>query len=80
MSAVNNSDEELSGLMSSVESNDLDCRMLKDAVEFTANVCSCVVEPAFAVDVAIGSDWLICEAKLVCLKMKTADVCLSDSI
>ena len=48
MSTVNNSDEP-SGLMSSVEINDFYCRTLKYAVELTANVCSCVVEPALAV-------------------------------
>ena len=59
MSAVNNSDE-LNDLMSSVE---IDCRLLKDALELTANVCSCVLEPALAVEVGFG--WLISEAELV---------------
>ena len=66
MSAVNNSDE-LSGLMSTVE---IDCRLLKDVLELTANVCSCVVETALAVDVDF--DWRINEAKLVCVRMGAA--------
>ena len=77
MSTVNNSDEP-SGLMSSVEINDFDCRTLKYAVELTANVCSCVVEPALAVDVVC--DWLISETELVCVKLDTVDVSLSDSV
>ena len=75
MSTVINSDE-LSGLMSSVE---IDCRLLKDAVELTANVCSCVVETVLAVEVAIVCVWPISEAKLVCVRMDTIDVSLSDS-
>ena len=75
MSAVNNS--ELSGLMSSVANNEFDCR-LKDAVELTANACNSVVEPALAVEVVC--DRLISEAELVCVKMDSVDVCLSDSI
>ena len=77
MSAVNNLDE-LSGLMSSVEINEFDCR-LKDAVELTAKVCNSVVELVLAVDVVF--DWLTREAKLVCVRMDTAvDLCLSDSM
>ena len=79
MSAVINSDE-LSGWMSSVEINDFDFRPLEDTVELTANVCSCVVELKLAVEVAIGFDWLISEAELVCVRMDTAvDVYLSES-
>ena len=74
MCAVNNSDE-LSSLMSSVESNDFDCRTLKEALELTANMCSCVVELALAV-----VNWLISEAKLVCVSMDSVDVYLSDSM
>ena len=77
MSAVNNSDK-LSGLMSSVEINEFDCR-LKDTVELTAKVCNSVVELALAVDVVF--DWLTSKAKLVCVRMDTAvDLCLSDSM
>ena len=35
------------------------------------------MELALAVDVVF--DWLISEAELVCVKMDTVDVCLSDS-
>ena len=77
VSVVNSSDE-LSGLMSSVEIDDFNCRTLKDTVELSANVCSCVVEPALDVDVAF--DWPISEAELVCVKMDTVDVCLSDRV
>ena len=77
VNAVINSDE-LSGWMSSVEINGFDCRLLKDSLELTANVCSCEVEPALAVDVVC--DWLISEAKLVCVRMDIVDVSLSDSI
>ena len=72
MSTVINSDE-LSGLMSSVE---IDCRLLEDAVELTANVCSsCIVEPVLAVEVVCV--WPISEAKLVCVRMDTIE---SDSV
>ena len=74
MSTVINSDE-LNGLMSSVE---IDCRLLKIALVLTANVCSCAVEPASAVEVGFG--WLTSEAKLVRVRMDTADVSLSNSI
>ena len=61
--------------MSSVE---IDCSLLKDVLELTANVCSCVVEPALVVDVVCN--WLISEAELVCVKMGTVDVSLSNSM
>ena len=73
MSTVNSSDE-LSGLMSS---KDFDCRTLKDAV-LTANIYSCVLEPALVVDVVC--DWLVSETELVCVKLDTVDVSLSDSV
>ena len=45
MSTVIINSDELNDLMSSVE---IDCRLLKDVSELTANVCSCVVETVLA--------------------------------